>query len=133
MADKPGRRWREGELTGKRKAMEVLMALQEYAVHDVTVTLSAGGFAVTGKADKVAIDKVLREKFGLKTPSERAGYRKAYYRWADELRAELARKASDNPFAEPGEEKQRQPIGRKPPGMVWRDGFWQDIENSHKK
>jgi hypothetical protein len=117
MADKPGRRWREAELIGKEKAVRVLSALHLYA----------------GLAEKVAVDRVLREKLGLKTTNEREAYRKAFRRWHKKLVAEMAQKASDTLFDEPGEEKQRQPIGPKHAGMVWRDGAWQDVENSHKK
>lgn len=114
MADKPkpGRRWRTVELTGKQKAERVLVALHEYA----------------GRTDGIAIEEVLRQKLGLRTTAEREGYRKAFRRWRDKLAAEWAEEASRRVPIEPDEEKQRQPPGPKPAGMVWRDGCWQEIQ-----
>jgi hypothetical protein len=118
MADKPGRRWREAELTGKEKAVRVLSALHLYA----------------GLAEKVAVDRVLREKLELKTTYEREGYRKAFRRWHKKLVAEMAQKASDTLLDDLGEEKRRPPPRQhRPPGMVWRDGCWQEIEDPRKK
>lgn len=111
MPDKPGRRWREAELTGKQKAERVLEALHKYS----------------GLVSDVAIDEVLRQKLGLKTTVEREAYRKAYRRWRPKLIKEMAETIGRRLHEEPGEDKQRQPLGPRPPGMVWRDGCWQDI------
>lgn len=112
MAGRRGRRWRVSELTGKQKAQRVLEALNNYA----------------GLVTNVSIDEVLRQKLGLKTTPEREAYRKAYRRWRLKIIAEWSEAVDRGLHEQPTEEKQRQPLGPKPAGMVWRDGCWQDIQ-----